>query len=570
MDLRDEKRRLFSAVVDNRVTEKKFLEFAMATGVGAPRDILEKWRKRFYANRSMKFPVVPRLVNRFCVGADPEFVLGEPLRNAAGALVGFPPGTALQDRYRYIHAQNVGMSTLDPLGCDMSGRQAELRVCPSRFVLEVVASIMDTLAWGNEFWNLSRFHLLAPGLFADDGIGGHIHIGRRHGAIESIIPSLDTLTAILEKLCLIDTSGSQRRRRVTNYGKAGDWRTQTHGFEYRTMPTWLHSPLSAYLTLVFAKLAVFHNLGNIGTKETNLPVAMKNLLRSYANDDDDARIALAALEVLGWPQYKEENFSNNWNLVPYSHKFNPTSLYIPPVIPPSEDSVRKLFRWFTGAIPFKADLPEPTWKPFRMPAGFSRVGAIPHSYGTTETAQGMVAYQYTATINNHASRGCIHVIHPYKMAFDRKAMMKYIKDNCKEIRQLRTTIGSSTDNIEFHIPQDCHRNGEVKKDLILEIRRLMVKSGCLPVCKAENYEKLVGKDFQCKGEPPEVQPLSRVDTVFPEGEVVQLADIVQQQDEGTIRGGTNQAVVETSLPRAGSVNVFVPGLGGRHFESVEP
>src|SRR5271157_1313266 len=374
MNLRDEKRRLFSAIVDNRITEKKFLDFAIATGTGVPREILEKWRKRFYTNRSMKFPVVPRLMNRFSIGADPEFVLGDPLQNASGDFIGFTPGTPLQDRYRYIHAQTVGMTTLDPLGCDMSGRQAELRVCPSRFVLEVVASIMDTLAWGNEFWNLGRYHLLAPGLFIDDGIGGHIHIGRKHGDVKSIIPSLDTLTGIVEKLCLIDSSGSQRRRRVTVYGRAGDWRTQTHGFEYRTMPTWLHSPLSAYLTLVFAKLAVFHSLTGVGTKETNLPVAMKNLLRSYANDDDDARIALAALETLGWPEYKEGNFAENWNLVPYTHKFTVSSLYIPPVIPPSELSIKKLFHWFTGAVPFRADLPEPTWTPFRMRSEERRVG----------------------------------------------------------------------------------------------------------------------------------------------------------------------------------------------------
>src|SRR5581483_4609146 len=41
-----------------------------------------------------------------------------------------------------------------------------------------------------------------------------------------------------------------------HYGMPGDFRLQTHGYEYRTFPSWLDSPALAFISITLAKLCV--------------------------------------------------------------------------------------------------------------------------------------------------------------------------------------------------------------------------------------------------------------------------------------------------------------------------
>src|SRR6266446_1625709 len=164
------------------------------------------------------YPKTPRLCNRFKLGADPEFTF----QGKDGS---------------YIYAENLGLTTLTGFGCDMSGRQAEIRAYPSRFALEVVASIADSLRWmgGVENGVTLGLNWQATAFNGKDGCGGHIHFGRRR-------PQL------------------RERQTLTpgHYGKAGDIRVTNHGYEYRTPSTPLSSPWLTYFTLVVNKLMVYH------------------------------------------------------------------------------------------------------------------------------------------------------------------------------------------------------------------------------------------------------------------------------------------------------------------------
>lgn len=81
-------------------------------------------------------------------------------------------------------------------------------------------------------------------------LGGHIHIsgvpltGR-------LLRQLDSYAAF--PLAMIETPSEQARR--PRYGALGDFRLQPHGgFEYRTLPSWLASPLAAKAAFALALL----------------------------------------------------------------------------------------------------------------------------------------------------------------------------------------------------------------------------------------------------------------------------------------------------------------------------
>src|SRR5271155_3396399 len=147
MEFQDEKRRLYHLAVEQGLDAHH--DFSACTA--APVHYVEKWVKRFFsAPEKMEFPREPKLVNHFALGADPEFAF---INNATG---------------RYCHAQDLGMITTLPFGCDMAGRQAELRAHSSRFALEVVASMVDALRWIPQFYNVDELLWVAAPYVGND------------------------------------------------------------------------------------------------------------------------------------------------------------------------------------------------------------------------------------------------------------------------------------------------------------------------------------------------------------------------------------------------------------------
>jgi len=125
--------------------------------------------------------------------------------------------------------------------------------------------------------------------------GGHIHIGRHDperkvGAEEKLltepechIESIKFLDMIVgTMLLLLDNSSGSKRRKIL-YGKAGNFRANDHGLEYRT-PTnvWLKSPL--FSSLIFGMVKVSWALLLNGT--------YKEITRRTEIEEDEVRETL--------------------------------------------------------------------------------------------------------------------------------------------------------------------------------------------------------------------------------------------------------------------------------------
>lgn len=303
------------------------------------------------------YPRTARLVNRFKLGADPEFVMSDAWGH-------------------YVFAENLGMTTLTAFGCDMAGRQAEIRAYPSRFALEVIASIMDSLRWMayvypqslDANWNAVAFN-------GRDGCGGHVHFGRRRPNRDLDINTLDQVARLLGKYDVFDRKGIADRREHTHYGDLGDVRPQKHGYEYRTFPTQLSSPWLAYFTLVLSKLSVF-----VGTPPEDKEGVLK-LFKAFECRDDDAAIALRAVELFGFPKQFNTDFKKNWGI---SLTTTPTKwdrFFFPSMIKPSQRTCESLFNLFTRGIAPLAELPTCNWEPYLLPDKVYKVRVQQHTMG---------------------------------------------------------------------------------------------------------------------------------------------------------------------------------------------
>lgn len=84
--------------------------------------------------------------------------------------------------------------------------------------------------------------------------GGHIHIGARKRATVSTIKVADLLVGIPS--IILDKAKNNKERRTT-YGKAGEYRKTTYGFEYRTLSNfWLMDYRMISMVMGFMRTAV--------------------------------------------------------------------------------------------------------------------------------------------------------------------------------------------------------------------------------------------------------------------------------------------------------------------------
>ncbi|GFN30791.1 putative amidoligase domain-containing protein [Paenibacillus xylaniclasticus] len=175
------------------------------------------------------------------IGADPEFVL---LREdgrivPAERYLGIGGGAGAD-------ALVVGRKVQYPIG--------ELRPDPAASPDRLAANVRHQLLRASLRVNDPSLRWAAGAMpVTGAALGGHIHI--------SGVPLTSRLLRQLDRYVALPVAmveGDHGRGRRPRYGALGDYRIQAHGgFEYRTLPSWLVSPLTAKaafaLTLLCAK-----------------------------------------------------------------------------------------------------------------------------------------------------------------------------------------------------------------------------------------------------------------------------------------------------------------------------
>lgn len=504
MEFKDEKRRF----VHNLIAEGLKMDEAKSNrglnGVAAPEYLVEKWAKKFYAPAAkMGFPEAPRLVNRFMLGADPEFVLYDYRAEA-------------------YNAESMGLDTLSAFGCDMCGRLAELRAYPSRFALDVVASLVDTLRW--MLWahpNTFNCQWKAVPFFGRDGCGGHIHFGRKRPNREEEIKALDRITGLLTSSGVFDLRLMNDRRNQTEYGRNHDFRPQSHGYEYRTMPTWLGSPWQAYFTIVVSKLAVMHQF----EPSTNSPGRqLVNLIRAYRGVDDDASICARVIERIGLPVASSEDFKKAWGLsLPVGYeilKDHYREHYFPTIIEPSLETRKELFDYFIDGVELPMRVPKPNWKPFKLDGQLAKVNIRPHNMGIPEVAQGLISYKTSAHLDGQEALDRITIHSSWNL--NQSAIAAKLKPMIPDITVrfvASPPIGKDCQSLYISLPGNLRGNVALQTS----IRLLLSDTELFPITKAS---KLDSTDFS-KWDAVQVKPVATPIQMMG----YQVAQVQQQQQQ---------------------------------------
>lgn len=212
------------------------------------------------------------------MGMDPEFLL---LRETSGRVV---PAS------RYLPVDGVAGCDAGPPGTRGMFPVAELRPAPRGEPRALLAQLMSAAATADRMVSDRSLRWRAGGMpLRGWALGGHLHFsGVRLTA--PLLRALDNYLA-LPLLLLEDARAAARRPR---YGVLGDFRIQPHGgFEYRTLPSFLVSP-------VIAKGAVFlaHLIVSRYEDLTQRPLDREELHAAYySGSKDPLRAAWAPLQA---------------------------------------------------------------------------------------------------------------------------------------------------------------------------------------------------------------------------------------------------------------------------------
>lgn len=335
------------------------LHEALPFGYSIPQHLVNKWLDRILS-LPKDFSLQRRYVNRFKLGADPEFFFvdnGEP-----------------------VYAKHMGLAQGLAYGMDNNGRLVEIRPHPSRSALHVVASILLTLRWLAILCPKALDYEWVCGAFMfGDGLGGHVHFGRKRPGRNLEVKALDMIEDELLALKAYPVEEVHRRRLGDEhhqvYGMPGDIRKQLHGYEYRTFPSWLDSPELAFLTITLSKLAVY----NPALLQGCAPFRQReqhyqrifNLLSFYKDMDDDARLALRIV-ARALPTHIGKDFRKRWGLpsAPIVGEKLPVITCVPSSVKADASTVQELFKHFLGEQPLTFKIPVPTWSPLTPLEGY--------------------------------------------------------------------------------------------------------------------------------------------------------------------------------------------------------
>lgn len=327
-----------------------------------------------------KFGIHGRRLNNFCIGSDPEFVF-------------VAPGSGHK-----THAAELGLKPGLAAGCDQNQRLAELRGWPTTSAVEHVAGILSALRWMYRVYPAVRPYYWRAGAFYDnDGIGGHVHFGRKRPNRPAEVAGLDGVATSFRSVGIFPNAEWFRRtqgdphRQI--YGRLGDIRPQLHGYEYRTLPSWLCNPTKAFVVLTATKLSVLDPeltaawLLKTEWTPPDFHRALTYLARYYAGRDDDAWLLKYLLVRPEMPFAAcERDFKIHWGF-PKGDTLGvgrTTTNIIPACIRPDSSEITEISESILQAKPlvfrevaptFKNTIPEGYfWYPDRGVTGITRGG----------------------------------------------------------------------------------------------------------------------------------------------------------------------------------------------------
>lgn len=152
-----------------------------------------------------------------------------------------------------------------PMGTDGCSSIAEIRPGYSESPVDLTAKIWKIL--GKAYEKYPELDYYAGHYHFGYAIGGHIHFGAldpvnlkilKHIAINDIVKNLDV---VFTTLGLVLDDAEQRANRIRcGYGGSTAFRTQSHGFEYRSPGSWLLSPAMTLITLSLAKVIAVNTI----------------------------------------------------------------------------------------------------------------------------------------------------------------------------------------------------------------------------------------------------------------------------------------------------------------------
>ncbi|SEM82740.1 Phage phiEco32-like COOH.NH2 ligase-type 2 [Paenibacillus sp. OV219] len=202
------------------------------------------------------------------LGADPEFLL----LSESGKVV---------SAFRYLEGGHGAGCDSVLIGGQIKYSVAELRPAPTDSPAELARNIQKLLQLAaKRIPDQPPLRWAAGGMpAAGFSLGGHLHL--------SGVPLTGRLLRLLDSyiafpLAMIESPAEHKRR--PRYGNLGDFRLQPHGgFEYRTLPSWLVSPLAAKAAFALALLCARES----GTLEA-CPSAEERYIDAYYAGDRDA------------------------------------------------------------------------------------------------------------------------------------------------------------------------------------------------------------------------------------------------------------------------------------------
>lgn len=242
-----------------------------------------------------------KLVNKFEIGCDPEFVV----LDTQGRIVNVSQMT-----------DNEGT-----VGWDHSGNCVELRPTQARGTWTVVKRLQTLI--NNPYPSLKPYqqHKWRAGAYIQTpsksiAIGGHIHFGVT-GITPERAKALDAVTKTMEDLEILPKSESIARRTHTQYGKWGDFRDDTSDkhIEYRVMASWLSSPWTAFLALTLGKLAIVDPIGTANLTSCDSVKSLVRFIESFKNKDQNVDRLLFKLDRdKSWlPFVPDADFKSAWS-----------------------------------------------------------------------------------------------------------------------------------------------------------------------------------------------------------------------------------------------------------------
>lgn len=359
-------------MISKKLTQKQFQKHMVQHGTpssfGGADEELEVLHHKLKAEMAHTVPCPlteqGRRINNFCIGSDPEFVFIHPAQS------------------KKIRANDVGLRPGLAAGCDQNLRLAELRGYPTTSAVEHVAGLMASLRWMYRTYPRTLEMSWRAGAHYDgDGIGGHVHFGRKRPNRDQEVLALDGMANIFRRGSFFSNTEWERRIQGDalnqRYGDFGDIRPQLHGYEYRTLPSWLCSPMKAFTILTASKLAVidpemtipWRDRTDIGSVHDALEV-LGHFARYHAGRDDDAWILKHLMTQDVFLRQAETwwkpcpDFKANWglNIAEMSIPSKQPTLIIPAVIAPHASEVKEMTTHLSDFTPLGYRELAPTFK----------------------------------------------------------------------------------------------------------------------------------------------------------------------------------------------------------------